>query len=107
MYLVVRMLKKENNKVEYELKKRDIIKVGRVKFKVKEIKLNQARRDSPRSRSRSMRRRNESNSLLRNNENNPDERSPQIVNIDDSSDSESEHYIDEGEEETKKIDTII
>lgn len=37
MYLVVRSLKHENKKIEYTLQKGDIIKLGRIKFAVKEI----------------------------------------------------------------------
>lgn len=37
MYLVVRSLKRGNQKIEYEIKKGDIIKLGRLKFAVKEI----------------------------------------------------------------------
>lgn len=37
MYLVVRSLKHNNNKIEYQLQKGDIIKLGRIKFAVKEI----------------------------------------------------------------------
>lgn len=37
MYLVVRSLKQNNVKVDYEIQKGDIIKVGRVKFAVKSL----------------------------------------------------------------------
>lgn len=37
MYLVVRSLKRGNQKIEYQIKKGDIIKLGRLKFAVKEI----------------------------------------------------------------------
>lgn len=37
MYLVVRSLKRGGQKIEYEIKKGDIIKLGRLKFAVKEI----------------------------------------------------------------------
>jgi hypothetical protein len=37
MYLVVRSLKHNNNKIDYELQKGDIMKVGRIKFCIKEI----------------------------------------------------------------------
>jgi len=37
MYLVVRSLKNQNEKVDYEIQERDILKIGRVKFAVKEI----------------------------------------------------------------------
>mmetsp|Transcript_26638 Transcript_26638/g.35644 ORF Transcript_26638/g.35644 Transcript_26638/m.35644 type:complete len:80 (+) Transcript_26638:994-1233(+) len=37
MYLVVRSLKHNNEKMDYEIKERDILKIGRVKFAVKEI----------------------------------------------------------------------
>lgn len=37
MYLVVRSLKHNNQKLEYQLQKGDIIKIGRIKFAVKEI----------------------------------------------------------------------
>ena len=37
MYLVIRSLKQGTIKKDYNLKKRDIVKLGRVKFKVKEI----------------------------------------------------------------------
>jgi len=37
MYLVVRSLKVNNEKIDYEIQERDILKIGRVKFAVKEI----------------------------------------------------------------------
>lgn len=37
MYLVVRSLKHHNNKIEYVMQRGDIIKLGRIKFAVKEI----------------------------------------------------------------------
>jgi hypothetical protein len=37
MYLVVRSLKHNNEKIDYEIQDRDILKIGRVKFAVKEI----------------------------------------------------------------------
>ncbi len=37
MYLVVRSLKQNEKKVDYKLRKHDILKLGRVKYKVKEI----------------------------------------------------------------------
>ena len=37
MYLVVRSLKHNNTKVDYEIQQGDILKIGRVKFAVKEI----------------------------------------------------------------------
>jgi len=37
MYLVVRSLKHNNEKIDYEVQERDILKIGRVKFAVKEI----------------------------------------------------------------------
>jgi hypothetical protein len=39
MYLVVRTLKQGDTKLDYKLRKHDIIKLGRVKFKVKEIRI--------------------------------------------------------------------
>lgn len=39
MYLVVRSLKHQNVKIEYVLQKGDIVKLGRIKFAVKEIAL--------------------------------------------------------------------
>jgi len=39
MFLVVRSLKEGDKKQDYKLKKYDIIKLGRVKFKVKEIRI--------------------------------------------------------------------
>lgn len=39
MYLVVRSLKQAEKKLDYKLRKHDIIKLGRVKFKVKDIRL--------------------------------------------------------------------
>jgi pSer/pThr/pTyr-binding forkhead associated (FHA) protein len=39
MYLVVRSLKHENNKIEYVMQRGDIIKLGRIKFAVKEINI--------------------------------------------------------------------
>lgn len=39
MYLVVRSLKHNNQKIEYTLQKGDIVKLGRIKFAVKEIAL--------------------------------------------------------------------
>ena len=37
IYLIVRNITNRNTKQQYELKKHDIIKLGRVKFKVKRI----------------------------------------------------------------------
>lgn len=37
MFLVVRSLKHNNEKIDYEIQERDILKIGRVKFAVKEI----------------------------------------------------------------------
>lgn len=37
MYLVVRSLKRDNDKIDYEIQEKDILKIGRVKFAVKEI----------------------------------------------------------------------
>lgn len=42
MYLVVRSLKHQNEKVDYEINERDILKIGRVKFAVKEIGYTEA-----------------------------------------------------------------
>jgi hypothetical protein len=39
MYLVVRSLKQGEKKLDYKLRKHDIIKLGRVKFKVKDIRM--------------------------------------------------------------------
>jgi hypothetical protein len=39
MFLVVRSLKEGDKKLDYKLKKNDIIKLGRVKFKVKDIRI--------------------------------------------------------------------
>lgn len=39
MFLVVRSLKEGDKKLDYKLRKNDIIKLGRVKFKVKEIRI--------------------------------------------------------------------
>ena len=39
MYLVVRSVKQGEKKLDYKLQKHDIIKLGRVKFKVKEIRI--------------------------------------------------------------------
>ena len=39
MYLVVRSVKQGEKKLDYKLLKHDIIKLGRVKFKVKEIRI--------------------------------------------------------------------
>ena len=39
MFLVVRSLKQEDKKLDYKLKKHDIIKLGRVKYKVREIRI--------------------------------------------------------------------
>lgn len=39
MFLVVRSLKQDERKLDYKLKKHDIIKLGRVKFKVKDIRI--------------------------------------------------------------------
>lgn len=41
MYLVVRSLKQGEKKLDYKLRKHDIIKLGRVKFKVKEIRIKE------------------------------------------------------------------
>lgn len=45
MYLVVRSLKHNNEKIDYEIQDRDILKVGRVKFAVKEIYTQEANMD--------------------------------------------------------------
>jgi len=37
MYLVVRSLKNNNEKTDYEIQEKDILKIGRVKFAVKKI----------------------------------------------------------------------
>ena len=37
MYVVVRGLKDENTRVQYEIKEKDILKLGRVKYAVKAI----------------------------------------------------------------------
>jgi|LauGreDrversion4_2_1035121.scaffolds.fasta_scaffold46369_4 hypothetical protein len=37
MFLVVRSLKQDDKKLDYKLRKHDIIKLGRVKYKVREI----------------------------------------------------------------------
>jgi len=37
MYLVVRSLKRNNEKIDYEIQEKDILKIGRVKFAVKKI----------------------------------------------------------------------
>ena len=37
MFLVVRSLKHGNDKVDYQIQNKDILKIGRVKFAVKEI----------------------------------------------------------------------
>lgn len=42
IYLIVRNISNRNQKQPYELKKHDIIKLGRVKFKVKKIFLKDA-----------------------------------------------------------------
>lgn len=48
MYLVVRSLKVNNEKIDYEIQEKDILKIGRVKFAVKEIgKANQMEVDEP------------------------------------------------------------
>ena len=39
MYLVVRSLKHQNNKIDYAIQRGDIIKLGRIKFAVKEINI--------------------------------------------------------------------
>lgn len=39
MYLVVRSLKRGNEKIDYEIQRGDIIKLGRIKFAVKEINI--------------------------------------------------------------------
>lgn len=39
MFLVVRSLKQDDKKLDYKLRKNDILKLGRVKFKVKEIRI--------------------------------------------------------------------
>lgn len=52
MFLVVRSLKQGEKKLDYKLKKHDIIKLGRVKFKVKEIhiKANEDEKEKQRHR---------------------------------------------------------
>lgn len=37
VFLVVRSLKQDDKKLDYKLRKHDIIKLGRVKYKVREI----------------------------------------------------------------------
>ena len=37
MYVVVRGLKEEDKRVDYEIKEKDILKLGRVKYAVKKI----------------------------------------------------------------------
>ena len=39
MYLIVRSLKRNNEKVDYDIQEKDILKIGRVKFAVKKIGL--------------------------------------------------------------------
>lgn len=39
MYLVVRSLKHNNDKIDYVMQRGDIIKLGRIKFAVKEISI--------------------------------------------------------------------
>jgi hypothetical protein len=39
MYLVVRSLKHQNDKIDYVIQRGDIIKLGRIKFAVKEINI--------------------------------------------------------------------
>ena len=39
MYLVVRSLKNNNSKIDYVMQRGDIIKLGRIKFAVKEISI--------------------------------------------------------------------
>jgi len=39
MYLVVRSLKHQSNKIQYVMQRGDIIKLGRIKFAVKEISI--------------------------------------------------------------------
>ena len=39
MYLVVRSLKHNNTKIDYQMQRGDIVKLGRIKFAVKEISI--------------------------------------------------------------------
>jgi len=41
MFLVIRSLKHNNTKIEYDIQQGDILKVGRIKFAVKEIRYSQ------------------------------------------------------------------
>jgi hypothetical protein len=52
MYLVVRSVKQGEKKLDYKLQKNDIIKLGRVKFKVKEIRIKAKEDEKERKRRR-------------------------------------------------------
>jgi hypothetical protein len=46
LWLVVRALACQNQKLNYEIRHSDIIKLGRIQFKVKEIQNKDCRKDS-------------------------------------------------------------
>ena len=54
MYLVVRSLKQGDKKLDYKLKKHDIIKLGRVKFKVKEVRIKAIEDEKEKKRKRKL-----------------------------------------------------
>lgn len=59
IYLIVRNITNRNVKQQYELKKHDIIKLGRVKFKVKRIYIKEVEEEREMKRQQMKRRENE------------------------------------------------
>ena len=55
MFLVVRSLKVGNEKVDYTLQKGDIMKIGRIKFKVKDFRTDKTRANEENSPTKVMR----------------------------------------------------
>lgn len=47
LWLVVRAMKNEGGKLSYELKKSDIIKLGRIQFRVKDIQTEKVAKNDP------------------------------------------------------------
>ena len=47
LWLVVRAMKNESEKQSYELKKNDIVKLGRIQFRVKDLQTDTIQRNDP------------------------------------------------------------
>lgn len=47
LWLVVRAMKNETGKLSYELKKNDIIKLGRIQFRVKDLQTETIKKNDP------------------------------------------------------------